>query len=98
VGYLPRTADNRQWNQSKEKRVLQSTKLKGVGDLKSTLTTDMEMQSWGFFQLVFGLSMVQHFLTMIPLLPFEMKMYILWHFMLEVCGLPFDFDFYRGLH
>ena len=53
----------------------------------------MEIQSLEFAQLVFGLALVKHFLIMIPFLPFEMKMYIMCHFMLEVCDLPFDFDF-----
>ena len=61
--------------------------MKGVGDLKSTLTSDMEMQSLEFAQLVFGLALVQYFLTM-----------MFWNgnicpVMLEVCDLLFDFDF-----
>jgi hypothetical protein len=40
---------------SPRENVLQSTKLKGVGDLKSTLTSDMEIQRWEFARLVFGL-------------------------------------------
>ena len=44
--------------------MLQLTKLKGVGDLKSALTSDMEMQSLEFAQLGFGLALVQYFLTM----------------------------------
>ena len=43
--------------------MLQSTKLNGVGDLKSILTSDMEMQSLEFAQLVFSLALVQDFLT-----------------------------------
>jgi hypothetical protein len=38
--------------------VLQSTKLKGVGELKSILTSDMEMKSLEFAQLVFSLALV----------------------------------------
>jgi hypothetical protein len=41
--------------------VLQSTKLKGFGDLKCVLTSDMKIQSLEFAQLVFGLSLVQEF-------------------------------------
>jgi hypothetical protein len=37
-----------------ERSLLQSTKMKGVGDLKSTLTSDMEMQSLEFAQLDSG--------------------------------------------
>ncbi|KAL6050914.1 hypothetical protein STEG23_019431 [Scotinomys teguina] len=39
------------WDQAREKSALQSAKLKGVGDLESILTSDME-----FAQLVFGLA------------------------------------------
>ena len=49
----------------RERSVLQSTKLKGIGDLKSALTSDVEMQSLEFAQLVFGLALVQYFLTML---------------------------------
>jgi hypothetical protein len=42
--------------------MLQSTKLKGVGDLKSNLTLEMKMQSLEFAWLVFGLTLVQYFL------------------------------------
>ena len=41
MGYLLRKTANREWNQHKRRGVLQSTKLKGVGDLKSILTPDM---------------------------------------------------------
>lgn len=55
LGCLPRRAVDREWDQLKrETRVYQSTKLKGVRDLKSALTSDMEMQSSEFTQLIFG--------------------------------------------
>ena len=57
----------------------------------------MEMLSLEFDQLVFGLSLVQCFLTMFPSLWFGLVMHFLCHYMLEVCDLFFDFDFYRGL-
>ena len=44
--------------------LLQSTKIKGVGDLKRALTSDTEIQSLDFAQLVFCLASVQYFLTM----------------------------------
>lgn len=44
VRYLLRKVVTREWNQPKRK-VLQSTKVTGVGDLKSILTSDMEMQN-----------------------------------------------------
>jgi hypothetical protein len=35
---------------------------KGVGDLKSALTLDMEMWSLEFAQLIFGFAFIQYFL------------------------------------
>jgi hypothetical protein len=63
--------------------------MKEIGDLKSTLTSDLETLSLEFDQLVFGLvcssiSMLWHFGTVI---------YIMCHGILEVYDLPFDFDF-----
>jgi hypothetical protein len=49
----------------RERIVLQSTKLKGTGDLKSILTSDTVMQSLRFAQLAFGVSLVQYFLSMV---------------------------------
>ena len=43
IRYLPKKSMNREWNQYKKKSVLQSTKMKGVGDLKSILAPDMEI-------------------------------------------------------
>jgi hypothetical protein len=39
--------------------------MKGVGELKRALTSDMEMLSLKFAQLDIGLAMVHYFLTMI---------------------------------
>ena len=87
---LLRRAANREWNQPKTKK---STKQKGVGGLKNISTSKMEVQSLEFAQLVFGLALVQYFLTMLPSLCFGVVTYILGHFMLEVCDLLFYFDF-----
>jgi hypothetical protein len=80
-------------NSPGEKSLLQSTAMKGVGDLKSVLTSDMEMQDLEFVQLAFGLAFVQYFPTV-----------TFWNgnvypVMLEVCDLLFYyfFLFYRGL-
>ena len=51
------------------------------------------MQSLEFAQLAFGLVVVQYFLTVLPSLCFGMVMYILCHYMLEVCDLLFDCNF-----
>ena len=44
--YLLKNAANREWNHPRKRSLLQSTKMKkGVEDLKTALTSDMEMQS-----------------------------------------------------
>ena len=53
----------------------------------------MEMENLVFTLLGFVLDLVRHFLTVLPILPFGVVMYILCHCMLEVCNLLFDFDF-----
>jgi len=57
--------------------------------MKTTFTSDMEMQSWESAQLVFGLTLVQNFVTG-----------TFWNgnvhpVMLEVYDLLLDFDFIR---
>ena len=75
---------------------MQSTKMKGVGDLKSTLTSDIELQSLELAQLVFGLALVQYFLAILPSLYFVKVMYILCHYTLEIYGFLI-LSFTRGL-
>jgi hypothetical protein len=51
--YLLRKAANREWNQPRRKMFVAVNKdEKGVGDLKTALTSAMEMQSLEFAQLV----------------------------------------------
>lgn len=50
----------------REKSVLQSTKLERVVDLKSDLTSDLEMQDLEFSLLGFSLDLDHYFLTMAP--------------------------------
>ena len=73
MGYLPRRAANREWNQPKRMKFVaaecqicqqQSTRMKGVGDVKSALISDMETWSLKFVQLVFCLALVQYFLIL----------------------------------
>ena len=68
--------------------MLQSTKLEGVGDLKSALTSDMEKQSLECVLLVLGLAL---FTMLPPFLTFGIIMYSLCHCMLGVCDLLPDF-------
>lgn len=49
--------------ESAQEKLLQSTKMKVAVDLRSLLTSDIEVQSLEFSQLVFGLALVQNFLT-----------------------------------
>ena len=93
VGYLLRKATHKEWNQPKRKKYVAVNKEENTGDLKNILTSDMQPQSLEFFQLVFSLVFVQRFLTMIPSLHFVMVMYILCHYMLEVCDFLFFFNF-----
>lgn len=62
--------------------MLQSTKLKRVGDVKSTLTSDMKLQNLEFAQLAFSLSLVQYFLAMLLFLNFGIIMHIPYNFIL----------------
>ena len=81
----------------RERRVLQSTKLKGVGDLKIALTSDVGMQSLSLAQLALGLALVQYFLSMLS------SLYVLEPLCLScaiVCWkyvIYFWFWYYRGL-
>ena len=68
--------------------MLQSTNVEGVADLKSSVTSDMEVQCLEFAQLVFSLTLVQYFHTMLPSLGFGI---VVCYDMLEVCGLLFDY-------
>lgn len=44
LGYMLRKAANSEWNQPKrKKRVVLNKDVKGIGDLKTALTPDMEM-------------------------------------------------------
>ena len=67
--------------------MLQSVKMKRAGEMKSALILDMEIQSLEIAPLVFGLTLVQYFLTM-----------TFWNgnvypVMLEICDLLYNFDF-----
>ena len=85
-------AANREWNSSSKRSALQPTKLNGFRHLKSVLSSDMEMQSLEFAQLVFSLALVQYFHSA-PFPMFWNGNVYLCHYLLEVCDLLFDFDF-----
>ena len=53
MGYLLRKTANREWNQPRRKKFVAVSKDKtGHGNLKTALTSDLEMQSLEFVQLV----------------------------------------------
>ena len=59
MGYLLRKAAKREWNQARRKNFVAVNKDEnGVGDVKIPLTSDMEMQSLEFVQLVSHLALV----------------------------------------
>jgi hypothetical protein len=58
MGYLLRKAANREWNQPERRNCIAANKA------ERSWTSDMEMQSLEFAQLIFGLALVQYFLTM----------------------------------
>lgn len=75
----------------RERSVLLSTKLKGVGALKSTLESVVETEFGvcpACFKACFG-----PVFSMFPFLPYGTAVYILWHSMLEISDLVFYFDF-----
>ena len=61
--------------------------------MRNVLTLDLEMLISEFVQLIFSLVLVQYFLTMFLSLRSGVVTYTQCHYMLEVCDLPFDFDF-----
>lgn len=60
-----------------------STQMKGE-DLNSAMTSHMTMQDLGFVLVRFALPVV---IDVVPSLPFEMGMYILYHLMLKLCDI-----------
>lgn len=67
----------------------------GRAKLSKLLTSNMELQDLVFSMLGFCLALVYCFLTTLPFLPFGMAMYILCHYMLDLCDV-FDFHFIGG--
>lgn len=86
MGYLLRKSVNSDWKQLKGKHMLQSTKLKIVGDLKRVLPLDIQMQTLEFVHLLFSLGLVQYFLSVFLPLNFGTVRFILCLGILEVCG------------
>ena len=89
MGYLPRRAAKRKWEQPRREKCAVVNRGGKSRELKSMLTSDVEMQSWESAQLVFALALVQYLLTVLSSLQFGMVMDILCHCILEVCDLFF---------
>lgn len=53
------------------------------------------MHSLEFAHLLFSLAFIWYFIVILSSLDFGVAIYILCHYILEVCNLLFDFDFYR---
>lgn len=82
VGYVPRRAVYREWNQPERASVMQSAVV---------ATSSVEVQVLEFALPRSGLNLAQHFHTMPPLCPFGMVIYSLCHCVLEVHNLCFYF-------
>lgn len=50
---------------TRERSRLQSTKLKVLRDLNNTVILDVEMQNLEFSQILFSITLVQYFVTML---------------------------------
>lgn len=50
--------------------------------MKNNLTSDIDMNNLKFSMIVLVLSLIQYFLTEVPILPLEMEIYSLFHFIL----------------
>jgi hypothetical protein len=58
MGYQLRQVAHREWNKPRRKKfVIVNKEEKGVGDLKSALTSDMDMKSLEFAQVFYCLAL-----------------------------------------
>lgn len=64
LGYLLKKAVEHVWNQQK-RNVLQSIKVKEVGELKNVLTSGIEKQNLRFALMAFSLALIQYLLTLL---------------------------------
>ena len=86
-----------EWNQFKRKKCVVVNK--AIWNYRSEEHFDIRHgdAEFGICPAVFSLALIQCFLTMSPSQCFRMVMYILCHYMMEVCDLLFDFAFYMLL-
>lgn len=71
----------------RERSLLLPIRLKGIGNPKSPLTSDMGTRNLEFALLASDFALVQNFIAGPPSFSLEMVMYILCHSILEVCVL-----------
>lgn len=73
--------------------MLHATEPEGLNQERPSEVSEVRLGVTGFyvFPLGFGLVLIQNFLGMPPLTPFGMELCILFHGMLEVRSLSFDF-------
>lgn len=82
MGYLQEGTGNMVWNKpNREKTFTTNTGERGE-DVKNSLTSDIDVRNLKFSVIVLVLSLIQYFLTKVPILPLEMVIYILFHFIL----------------
>ena len=88
VQYLPKRGEDQFFNQAKRERCV--AVYKAEMNWRS-LHFDIRHRDadFGVCTAGFGLALIQH---SPPFFPFGMVMYILCHYMLEVCNLPFEFQ------
>ena len=91
LGYLLRSTSDREWNHPRRKKCVAVHKAEG-----SWTSEELFDIRHGDAEFGVGLASFQScFATILPSLCFGMIMYILCYYIWEVCGLLFDFDFYR---
>lgn len=76
--YLPLRAVRRVWNRHKGDNCIAVKKMEGVGELKSPVTSDMDMQ-FGICYIGFGPILISYFLTVASFFGFRMETRILHH-------------------
>ena len=95
MGYLPRRDTNREYNQPTRKKSVVVHRAEQSWRPEEHFDTRHGDAEFGFCPAGFWSCFGPVFSRFVPLLSFGMVMYILCHYMLEVCDLLFDFDFYR---
>lgn len=75
VENLSRQSANREWSQAQRQKCIVVNKTERR-DLKSVLTSHVDIKRLEFAQLVCDLVLVQHFLTILPFLCYKVVVYL----------------------